>query len=151
MTSFWPRRMMEPLPNCFSIWLTASSMAFARSRSLRSSEAMSLLVDVRCPTVLILESCRGVVKRKRHPSMVVDADNTVSCGNVSLSPHLQKCADSAPRSSLQISDFCSVQDLHDIVGHGAVACWTRARGNRGGMGNCATPGLACGGGAGRGG
>ena len=31
-----PRRMIEPLPNCFSIWPTAASMAFTRSRSLRS-------------------------------------------------------------------------------------------------------------------
>src|SRR3954464_10205611 len=29
--------MMAPLPNCFSIWPTASSTAFAFSRSIRSS------------------------------------------------------------------------------------------------------------------
>ena len=33
MASFWPSRMIEPLPNCFSIWPTASSMALRRSRS----------------------------------------------------------------------------------------------------------------------
>src|SRR5687767_242125 len=27
----WPRRMIEPLPNCFSIWPTAMSMALLRS------------------------------------------------------------------------------------------------------------------------
>jgi hypothetical protein len=35
---FWPRRMMAPLPNCFSIWPTAMSMALVRS--FRSSSAM---------------------------------------------------------------------------------------------------------------
>src|SRR5829696_2428761 len=34
----WPRRMIEPLPNCFSICPTAMSMAFVRS--LRSSNDM---------------------------------------------------------------------------------------------------------------
>ena len=31
MASLAPRRMMEPLPNCFSIWLSALSTALARS------------------------------------------------------------------------------------------------------------------------
>ena len=38
MTPFWPRRMIEPLPNCFSIWPTAMSMALVRS--FRSSSGM---------------------------------------------------------------------------------------------------------------
>ena len=33
--SFWPSRMIEPLPNCFSIWPMAISIA--RARSLLSS------------------------------------------------------------------------------------------------------------------
>jgi hypothetical protein len=37
MASFCPRRMIAPLPNCFSIWPTAISTALARSRSFRSS------------------------------------------------------------------------------------------------------------------
>ena len=31
MASFEPRRMMEPLPNCFSIWANARSIALVRS------------------------------------------------------------------------------------------------------------------------
>ena len=47
--SFAPSRMIEPLPNCFSIWPTAISMAFKRSRSLRSSTGgITLLVKVNC-------------------------------------------------------------------------------------------------------
>src|SRR3954463_10219151 len=38
MAPFWPSRMIEPLPNCFSIWPTAMSMALLRS--FRSSSAM---------------------------------------------------------------------------------------------------------------
>src|SRR5688572_133490 len=34
----WPRRMIDPLPNCFSIWPTAMSMALVRS--FRSSRGM---------------------------------------------------------------------------------------------------------------
>jgi len=33
MAPFWPRRMIEPLPNCFSIWLNASSTALSFSFS----------------------------------------------------------------------------------------------------------------------
>ena len=33
MASFEPRRRIEPFPNCFSIWLKASSKARERSRS----------------------------------------------------------------------------------------------------------------------
>ena len=38
MASFCPSRMIEPLPNCFSIWPTATSRALMRS--VRSSAAM---------------------------------------------------------------------------------------------------------------
>src|SRR3977135_3366808 len=37
---FWPRRMIDPLPNCFSIWPTAQSTALIRSRSWRSSRSI---------------------------------------------------------------------------------------------------------------
>jgi hypothetical protein len=39
MAPFWPRRMIEPFPNCFSICTTARSTAFIRSRSCRSSRS----------------------------------------------------------------------------------------------------------------
>ncbi len=40
MVFFWPRRMIEPLPNCFSICPTAMSMA--RVRSFWSSNGMQV-------------------------------------------------------------------------------------------------------------
>ena len=40
--SFWPSRMIDPLPNCFSIWLTAISSA--RVRSFVSSAGMNDLL-----------------------------------------------------------------------------------------------------------
>jgi hypothetical protein len=33
MAPFWPSRMIEPFPNCFSIWLKASSTALSFSFS----------------------------------------------------------------------------------------------------------------------
>src|SRR5215213_8244669 len=41
--SFWPSRMIEPLPNCFSIWPMAISIA--RARSLLSSAMLPLKTD----------------------------------------------------------------------------------------------------------
>ena len=42
MTLFWPRRMIEPLPNCFSIWPTAVSSAFIRSCRSRVSSIVGM-------------------------------------------------------------------------------------------------------------
>ena len=56
---FWPSRMIEPLPNCFSIWPTATSSAF--NRSCRSSIAMC---EGPFRTGLILETGQAKVKRK---------------------------------------------------------------------------------------
>ena len=44
MASFWPSRMIEPLPNCFSIWPTAISSA--RARSLVSSRSGMALLEI---------------------------------------------------------------------------------------------------------
>ena len=57
MAPFWPRRMIEPLPNCFSIWPTARSTALRRSlswagaaglpRSIRSIRSIRSTGDMR--------------------------------------------------------------------------------------------------------
>ena len=46
MASLPPSRMIEPLPNCFSICPTASSTAFARSLSTRSSRSDSSIFSI---------------------------------------------------------------------------------------------------------
>src|SRR3954468_14085732 len=85
MASFCPRRMIEPLPNCFSIWPTAISMALARSRSLRSSLADAAITTPDCRMgdlvagVCILESLHGGVKRKRALDVSLASYETATC------------------------------------------------------------------------
>ena len=58
--SFWPSRMIEPLPNCFSIWPMAISIA--RARSLLSSAMLP-------PETLTprLAECRAQLTRAHRP------------------------------------------------------------------------------------
>src|SRR4051794_17063109 len=118
--SFAPRRMIEPLPNCFSIWPTAISMALRRSRSFRSSLAAIEAPDCRmgdfvagaCILEVLPERCQA------KPSMNVSVASyeTGTCRHVGLSPGLQKCADSAAAAGPQNHDFCSVAEAHDRLG-----------------------------------
>ena len=71
--SFWPRRMIEPLPNCFSIWPTASSTAFSALAVVTVVWHIAPSLSGRWSKVdgrssgwnrCILESCPGGVKRK---------------------------------------------------------------------------------------
>ena len=58
-----PSRMIEPLPNCFSIWPTAASSAFIRSCRSRASSVGGMCLGP-FGTRLILETRQAKVKRK---------------------------------------------------------------------------------------
>ena len=64
--SFWPSRMIEPLPNCFSIWPMAISIA--RARSLLSSAMLPPRTGDPCALPKLsrtaYEAVTGAVKRK---------------------------------------------------------------------------------------
>src|SRR5437588_7956669 len=47
MASFDPSRMIEPLPNCFSIWESASSIAFIRSSAMMAPQNVVMYEDPR--------------------------------------------------------------------------------------------------------
>src|SRR5438132_13411193 len=62
--------MIDPLPNCFSIWPTARSTAFRRSRSVRSSHSIG---GMRAPLFAGLKTratclMRAGLKGKHHTS-----------------------------------------------------------------------------------
>src|SRR5436190_7960423 len=65
--------MMEPLPNCFSIWPTASSTALARSRSCLSSILSIGICVVSSEGSSILETCLAKVNGK---SVNVEPEHT---------------------------------------------------------------------------
>src|SRR5450432_2816333 len=48
-----PSRMTEPLPNCFSIWLSAAARAFLRFSSIGSpQQSEALLFHIQRPTLV---------------------------------------------------------------------------------------------------
>ena len=61
-----PRRMIEPLPNCFSIWPTAISMALERSRASRSG------FDMDSP-ILFREGRNGMRRKNLYSKIVPGA------------------------------------------------------------------------------
>src|SRR5205823_2005301 len=64
----------------------------------------------------ILDSYRGPVKRKRTDAGRIDLYVTATCGDVSLSPQVQECADSARPERRDPTAFCSVQEVRDREG-----------------------------------
>src|SRR5947199_890047 len=58
-----PSRMIAPLPNCFSIWLSARSIARSRFTSMLMWRPPPAGVTVRCPT---LPSPRPTLQRRRY-------------------------------------------------------------------------------------
>jgi hypothetical protein len=57
--SRWPSRMMEPLPNCRSIWVSVLSIAFAFSVEMSLIEDCSLRSGFKTGPVMLRSILRG--------------------------------------------------------------------------------------------